>query len=78
MASAFKKNIFVPLTVLGRQVPEGHIWLEGDNLPWSRDSREFGPVPLALVIGKVIATIRAPFRLRRIQNSLEPAKFSDD
>lgn len=34
------------------QVPEGHIWVEGDNLSWSRDSRFFGPVPLALVKGR--------------------------
>ena len=34
------------------QVPEGHVWVEGDNLSWSRDSRFFGPVPLALVRGR--------------------------
>ncbi|KIH94095.1 mitochondrial inner membrane protease subunit 1 [Sporothrix schenckii 1099-18] len=37
------------------QVPQGHCFLVGDNLPASRDSRTFGPVPLALVRGKVIA-----------------------
>ena len=37
------------------QVPEGHVWLAGDNLPWSRDSRTYGPVPMGLVVGKVIA-----------------------
>ncbi|EPE05055.1 mitochondrial inner membrane protease subunit [Ophiostoma piceae UAMH 11346] len=36
------------------QVPQGHCFLVGDNLPASRDSRTFGPVPLALVRGKVI------------------------
>ncbi|KAF2867704.1 peptidase S24/S26A/S26B/S26C, partial [Massariosphaeria phaeospora] len=39
------------------QVPEGHCWLEGDNLEWSRDSRVFGPVPLALIQGKVVAVL---------------------
>lgn len=39
------------------RVPEGHCWLAGDNLEWSRDSRTFGPLPLALIKGKVIATI---------------------
>ncbi|KAK5939079.1 Mitochondrial inner membrane peptidase complex subunit [Knufia obscura] len=34
------------------QVPEGHVWLEGDNLSWSRDSRFFGPVPMALLKGR--------------------------
>ncbi|KAF2648795.1 LexA/Signal peptidase [Lophiostoma macrostomum CBS 122681] len=37
------------------RVPEGHCWLVGDNLEWSRDSRMFGPVPLNLVTGKVLA-----------------------
>lgn len=33
-------------------VPEGHCWLQGDNKATSRDSDAFGPVPLALVLGK--------------------------
>ncbi|KAF2970034.1 hypothetical protein GQX73_g3495 [Xylaria multiplex] len=37
------------------QVPKGHCFIVGDNLPWSRDSRDFGPIPLALIKGKVIA-----------------------
>ncbi|CZT24881.1 related to IMP1 Protease, mitochondrial [Ramularia collo-cygni] len=37
------------------QIPEGHCWVVGDNLPHSRDSRMFGPLPLALIAGKVIA-----------------------
>lgn len=40
------------------QVPEGHCWLAGDNLEWSRDSRLFGPLPLGLVRAKVIAVVR--------------------
>jgi inner membrane protease subunit 1 len=39
------------------RVPEGHCWLAGDNLEWSRDSRVFGPVPLNLVKGKVLAVL---------------------
>ncbi|KAK1965944.1 LexA/Signal peptidase [Colletotrichum sublineola] len=37
------------------QVPQGHCWLVGDNLEASRDSRLYGPVPLALIGGKVVA-----------------------
>ncbi|KAI1284327.1 LexA/Signal peptidase [Xylaria sp. FL0933] len=37
------------------QVPKGHCYIVGDNLPWSRDSRDFGPIPLALIKGKVVA-----------------------
>jgi len=60
------------------QVPEGHIWVEGDNVPWSRDSREYGPIALGLVTGKVIARIWPLSRFQLVRNSLEPAKFSDD
>ncbi|KAI5790137.1 peptidase S24/S26A/S26B/S26C [Geopyxis carbonaria] len=37
------------------QVPKGHIWTTGDNIPHSHDSRFYGPVPMGLVRGKVIA-----------------------
>jgi mitochondrial inner membrane protease subunit 1 len=43
------------------QVPEGHCWIAGDNLDWSRDSRLFGPLPLGLVRGKVLAVV-TPWR----------------
>ena len=36
------------------QVPEGHVWLAGDNMGASRDSRVFGPVPMALIESKVL------------------------
>jgi inner membrane protease subunit 1 len=36
------------------KVPKGHCWLAGDNQEWSRDSRYYGAVPLALVRGKVV------------------------
>jgi inner membrane protease subunit 1 len=39
------------------QVPEGHCWVAGDNLDWSRDSRLFGPLPLGLVKSKVLAVV---------------------
>ncbi|XP_061522332.1 mitochondrial inner membrane protease subunit 1 isoform X1 [Phycodurus eques] len=34
-------------------VPKGHVWLEGDNLTNSTDSRSYGPVPYALIRGRV-------------------------
>ncbi|TRM61481.1 peptidase S24/S26A/S26B/S26C, partial [Schizophyllum amplum] len=40
-------------------VPEGHVWLAGDNLAWSRDSRVYGPVPMSLIAGKIVARVRA-------------------
>jgi len=34
-------------------VPSGHIWVEGDNSMNSSDSRNYGPIPASLVVGKV-------------------------
>lgn len=36
------------------QVPKGHCWIASDNLKYGYDSRHFGPLPLALIKGKVI------------------------
>lgn len=34
-------------------VPKGHVWVQGDNIYDSRDSRQFGAVPYALLQGRV-------------------------
>ncbi|XP_070549696.1 mitochondrial inner membrane protease subunit 1-like [Ptychodera flava] len=34
-------------------VPRGHVWIEGDNSLNSTDSRTYGPVPYALIRGRV-------------------------
>ncbi|CAM9500305.1 unnamed protein product, partial [Sphacelaria rigidula] len=39
-------------------VPQGHVWLEGDNASNSTDSRTYGPVPLAMVKGRVVLKVR--------------------
>ncbi|XP_049574390.1 mitochondrial inner membrane protease subunit 1 [Syngnathus scovelli] len=41
-------------------VPKGHVWLEGDNLTNSTDSRSYGPVPYALIRGRVCLKIWPP------------------
>lgn len=53
------------------QVPEGHCWVVGDNLPASRDSRMYGPLPLALVKGKVVARIWPYSRWTVFKSALE-------
>lgn len=39
-------------------VPKGHVWVEGDNPTCSVDSRHFGAVPLALVLGRPVYIVR--------------------
>lgn len=40
-------------------VPPGSVWLEGDNASNSSDSRNYGPVPIAMVQGRIIQRVRA-------------------
>ncbi|ELR05597.1 hypothetical protein VC83_07678 [Pseudogymnoascus destructans] len=54
------------------QVPKGHCWVTGDNLDQSLDSRAWGPMPMGLIRGKVIAKV-LPWRERRwVENELRP------
>nr|ADO28149.1 mitochondrial inner membrane protease subunit 1 [Ictalurus furcatus] len=41
-------------------VPRGHVWLEGDNLKNSTDSRCYGPVPYGLIQGRVCLKLWPP------------------
>ncbi|KAJ7532546.1 hypothetical protein O6H91_13G009300 [Diphasiastrum complanatum] len=41
-------------------VPKGHVWLQGDNTHVSRDSRDYGPIPYALIQGRVFFRIWPP------------------
>jgi inner membrane protease subunit 1 len=41
-------------------IPKGHVWVCGDNLTVSRDSRMHGPVPMGLVKGRIVAKIWPP------------------
>lgn len=61
------------------QVPEGHCWLAGDNLPWSRDSRSFGPVPLGLVQGKILGVVSWRWPLPEYKETVNPlVEIEDD
>eukprot|EP00547_Thalassionema_nitzschioides_P015312 CAMPEP_0194232974 /NCGR_PEP_ID=MMETSP0158-20130606/1123_1 /TAXON_ID=33649 /ORGANISM="Thalassionema nitzschioides, Strain L26-B" /LENGTH=216 /DNA_ID=CAMNT_0038965805 /DNA_START=263 /DNA_END=913 /DNA_ORIENTATION=+ len=35
-------------------IPDGHIWIEGDNSMNSSDSRNYGPIPAAMIVGRVL------------------------
>ncbi|KAJ6776147.1 PROTEASE FAMILY S26 MITOCHONDRIAL INNER MEMBRANE PROTEASE-RELATED [Salix koriyanagi] len=41
-------------------VPKGHIWIQGDNMHASCDSRHYGPVPYGLVQGKLFFRVWPP------------------
>lgn len=38
-------------------VPPGHIWVEGDFPPFSFDSRQYGPIPVDWIRGRVVGRI---------------------
>eukprot|EP00002_Diphylleia_rotans_P020807 TRINITY_DN4039_c0_g3_i1.p1 TRINITY_DN4039_c0_g3~~TRINITY_DN4039_c0_g3_i1.p1 ORF type:complete len:154 (+),score=25.17 TRINITY_DN4039_c0_g3_i1:96-557(+) len=35
------------------QIPEGQVWIEGDNTSSSTDSRSYGAIPISMVKGRV-------------------------
>jgi signal peptidase I len=38
-------------------VPDGHVWLQGDNEGNSTDSRDYGAVPMEMLRGRVFAKV---------------------
>jgi inner membrane protease subunit 1 len=60
------------------QVPEGHCWVIGDNLKYSRDSRMFGPLPLALIKGKVISTFSSSHWPQSIDRGIQAAELDKE
>ena len=46
-------------TLTGRfmKVPKGHVWLQGDNIANSIDSRNYGAVPEATLKGRILARV---------------------
>ena len=71
------KQILLPPLVMEKrmmQIPEGHCWLLGDNATESRDSRTYGPIPLALIRGKVVAKVLPWSQRGWIANGVENIK----
>lgn len=62
----------VPVDRLGKRhitVPPGSTWLLGDNRSASLDSRNYGPVPMALLQGRVTAVVWPPSDFKMIRSS---------
>lgn len=55
-------------------VPDGMLFVMGDNRPRSSDSREFGPIPMESVIGQVFYRYFPPSKMGVITNPF-PADF---
>ncbi|XP_041992950.1 mitochondrial inner membrane protease subunit 1-like isoform X2 [Salvia splendens] len=52
-------------------VPNGHVWVEGDYLLDSRDSRHFDAVPYGYLRYRVFAVVWPPRDCRLIRNKIE-------
>ncbi|KAF6817343.1 hypothetical protein CSOJ01_02525 [Colletotrichum sojae] len=60
------------------QVPQGHCWIVGDNIEYSRDSRTFGAVPLALIKGKAVLRGVSMFDWQVLENGLADPKGGEE
>ncbi|CCI49615.1 unnamed protein product [Albugo candida] len=49
------------------RIPRGYVWLEGDNKHDSHDSRNYGPIPRAMIIGRVRMRIWPLHQVHRIE-----------
>jgi len=54
---------------LERFVPSGTVWVEGDNTTDSRDSRNYGPLPIGLIQGQVVARVWPTDKYQRFKDT---------
>uniref|UniRef100_A0A671DIH3 Peptidase S26 domain-containing protein n=1 Tax=Rhinolophus ferrumequinum TaxID=59479 RepID=A0A671DIH3_RHIFE len=59
-------------------VPTGHVWLEGDTLQNSTDSRYYGPIPYGLIRGRIFFKIWPLSDFGFLHDSPNGHRFSDD
>ncbi len=55
---------------------QGHCWVEGDNAAYSEDSATaYGPVPLALIQGRVMGVFWPPTRVGPVASGVPHGKL---
>ena len=59
-------------------VPEGRVWLRGDNARNSTDSRRYGAIPISLVEGRVLARVWPLRQAGRLATRPLPPSPTDD
>ncbi|ETV94850.1 signal peptidase I [Aphanomyces invadans] len=67
------KHRYHPTKIELKQVPKGHVWLEGDNKHDSHDSRYYGPVPYAMIQGRVLCRVWPLAQIGRLDSVELPA-----
>eukprot|EP00041_Stephanoeca_diplocostata_P015467 m.295619 g.295619 ORF g.295619 m.295619 type:complete len:338 (+) comp20042_c1_seq3:318-1331(+) len=61
-----------------RTVPTGSVWLQGDNLSNSTDSRTYGPVPLALVKSRAILRVWPLDQIGTVDSYYDPEDWPQE
>lgn len=56
-------------------VPAGRVWLAGDNPLNSTDSRDYGPVPEDMILGRAWIRIWPPSAFGAVENSMGVARL---
>jgi mitochondrial inner membrane protease subunit 1 len=59
-------------------VPDHHVWLEGDNPSNSMDSRQSGPIPMAMLRGRTVARVWPLRAVAWMRRGAPPTAVDDD